>query len=109
MFAKRDLSLSLAAVLLIICMALPSIMKLAHAIHGHNHQKCTENIALHLHEAGFDCEFQKFKLTQQFYAPLQEFRIFQNTSINERNYNYYFFLSSYQKLHFSLRGPPSVS
>lgn len=109
MAIKRDLYLSLASFTLIAFMALPNIMKLAHAVHGHKNQKCVENIAVHIHEAEFDCEFQKFKLTQQFYPPIVNFEVYSPIGQFSVNSNYYSFLSSFQKLHVSLRGPPNIS
>jgi len=109
MAVKKDLYLSLASFLLIACMALPSIMKLSHAIHEHQSQSCSEDITLHFHEAEFDCEFQKFKLSQQFYPAIQKFEFYSPISLYDLNSNYYSFLSTYQKLHISLRGPPNVS
>lgn len=109
MAVKKDLYLSLAAFMIIACMALPSIMKLSHAIHEHQSQSCSADISLHFHEAEFDCEFQKFKLSQQFYPPIQQYEIYSPTFWIGINSDSYSFLSTYQKLHFSLRGPPNVS
>ena len=89
-------------------MALPSVMKLSHAIHEHQNQKCSKDIAVHFHNAEFDCEFQKFKLSKQFYTDLDHFDFFIPTEIREDVSASYTFLSTYQQLHFSLRGPPSA-
>ncbi len=106
---KKDISLSFASLLLVVCMALPAVMKLSHAIHGHRNQQCNVDIALHLHEAEFDCDFQKFKLSQQFYKAPRHFEFQTPSASEEINDDYYFFLGTYQNLHFSLRGPPQFS
>ena len=106
---QGDFRLSMASMILVLCMLMPAFLNLAHAIHGHNGQTCASDIALHLHETEFDCEFQKYKLTKQFYTDLQNFDLFVLAVIRENTSVSYSFLSSYQQLHFSLRGPPSVT
>jgi hypothetical protein len=105
---KKDIYLTLASFLLIVCMALPSIMKLSHAIHGHQSQKCSEDISLHIHKAEFDCEFQKFKLSKQLYTELSHFEVLEFTAIRTNPSEPYSFLISYEQLPFSLRGPPDT-
>jgi len=90
-------------------MAIPSAVKLSHAIHDHMEQHCNENIPLHFHEAEFDCDFQKFKLSTQFYTGFQEFDIYKTLPAKETHYDLYTFISKCQKFHFSLRGPPAIS
>jgi hypothetical protein len=52
-------------------MAMPSILKLAHALHGHKDIRCHKESRLHFHSAEFDSEFQKFnKTTVFFHQPL---------------------------------------
>lgn len=105
---KQDLNLTLASLLIIVCMALPSVVKLTHAIQDHLELQCDENIAAHFHQSEFDCEFQKLNHSQFSYPPIQDYHFYAQVAIEKANYNFYFFLQDYQKLHFSRRGPPSL-
>ncbi len=106
---QGDIRLSLASLILVLCMLMPAFLNLSHAIHGHNEQKCSSDITLHLHEAEFDCEFQKFKLTKQLYAELPNVNLFSAPFFEKRGISAYHFLSESEILPFSLRGPPYSS
>ncbi len=105
----KKILLSFTSILLIGAINLPSFVKLSHALFEHTEQTCEEQGSLHIHEAELDCDFQKFNLSSQFYPQLQDYTLHPPRIIKKENNNHYFFLSNYQKLHFSLRGPPSIS
>ena len=92
--------------LLIAALSTPYFVKLAHIFTHHKHEVCLGEKATHLHELDLDCEFYKFKLTNNFTFSFFNFDII---SIKEKQvvivsqYNY---LSEYQRLQTSLRGPP---
>jgi len=90
-------------------MALPSTMKLSHAIFDHPDRECSKDVSLHFHKSEFDCEFQQFKLSYQFYTGLQEISYPPRPQAGITYGNLYTFLNTYQRLHFSLRGPPVVA
>ena len=89
---------------------LPSVVKLSHVFTHHTHHVCDEDNSLitHFHEADFDCNFYKFKLTKQYYfnsEPLQFVSIESNFKITNSQYE---FVSNFQKLQTVLRGPPQM-
>ena len=75
----------------------------------HHHEVCKGEPETHLHNADFDCSFYKFKLSSPFTIPVLQAELVLveiNTLKTEAPYA---FLSEFQQLHFSLRGPPQIS
>ncbi len=105
---QKVLSASIAF-LLVVCINIPSVVKLTHYLIGQHLLGCQEKNALHIHKAEFDCAFQKFKLAPQVLVDLQKIEFIPFVIIHEGNHPIYVFQSNYQKLHFSLRAPPSVT
>lgn len=101
--------ISAVSLLLVLLMLTPSIVKLVHAIDEHEHFECNAIGQLHVHEVEFDCDFEKFNLSPQIYPDLvltPGFLVLDQYKIRSQHYT---FLSKFQTLHFSLRGPPSAS
>lgn len=96
------------AVLLLIAVVLPTAVKFAHIFEDHKHEVCTNLTDTHYHEVEIDCEIYKFKLSTVFsfetYAS-ELIVIDNNHSITGSQYQ---FVSEFQRLPFSLRGPPSL-
>jgi len=91
-------------------MALPTTAKLAHAISGHKERACSHNTRIHIHGAGFDCVFQKFKNTSTHYYPfLISYVLRAPRIITTHPCEQYTFVSRFSPLSFSLRAPPSLS
>jgi hypothetical protein len=86
----------------------PSSIKLLHIFEHHEHEVCIGGNTTHIHKIDLDCEFQKFQLTTHFSLPEINFEVYQPNKNAESIVSQYFFLSKYQRLHFSLRGPPSL-
>ncbi|MCM4166205.1 hypothetical protein KCTC52924_03127 [Arenibacter antarcticus] len=88
--------------------ALPASFKIVHAVFEHHNFVCKEKGKLHIHEVELECEFDKFNISH-FIFP-------EYLGVNDTNWtiktvkilNFYQFLSKYQKLHFFLRGPPTL-
>jgi hypothetical protein len=95
--------------LLLAFFCIPSIVKTVHALFEHEHFECAKVGELHLHEVELDCDFHDFNLSPQFYATLEDEQKLEVSPISNKTYTRYSFLSKYQKLHFTLRGPPSAS
>jgi len=100
---------ALVTLVLVAAMQLPVAAKIYHALYEHVDTECNDYGTLHFHKTEFECEFQKYKLATNFILPdfqktPQEFLV-----VEESNFSTYSFLSKYQKLHFSLRGPPFFS
>ncbi len=63
------------AIMLVLTVLLPSVLKLTHAFTHHKHEVCdTDNKhETHFHESDLNCDFYKFKLTKtQFFENYQE-------------------------------------
>ena len=98
------------ALVLVMVVLFPSVVKLNHAFTHHSHHVCEDDnsVTTHFHESDLDCDFYKFKLTTQFY--------FQNKLVtlasSEENFkiikSQYDFISDFQKLQTALRGPPQL-
>ena len=87
----------------------PTGVKYSHVFNHHLHEVCKGEPETHLHNADLDCSFYKFKLSSPFTIPALQFELVMpeiNTLQIEAPYA---FLSEFQQLHFSLRGPPQIS
>lgn len=104
-----DRLLSLAVAVLLACMAMPSVVKLSHAIHEHKALRCCEEARMHFHAADFDCVFHKFKLSPPFYPPLFAYESYVSNGYPVFYNTNYTFLNRYQLLPFGLRAPPFYS
>ncbi|MBM1106900.1 hypothetical protein JQC67_12180 [Aurantibacter crassamenti] len=100
---------SIVALILVAALQLPVAVKLSHALYEHVDIDCDDLKTVHLHEAEFNCEYQKFHFTTKFVITEYNTPYSIITPIEEKQFSNYFFLSKYQKLHFSLRGPPTDS
>ena len=86
----------------------PAAFKLAHVFEHHKHEICTGEDSTHIHQVDLDCEFHKFQLNTNFNISNAVFELFQIKKETSQIQSQYTFLSKYQQLHFSLRGPPSL-
>ena len=105
---KQHISIKLLALALVIAVAIPTIVKFAHIFENHKHEVCTGEKATHIHEIDMECEFYKFKLNHVFSVHFDDFvflSIEENFHIVSSQYQ---FISDYQRLPFSLRGPPQL-
>ena len=87
---------------------LPSFVKLTHVFENHKHLVCKKSQKSHFHGFDIDCEFYKFKLNPQTTLIADNF-IIANLQDNFKSItSQYHFISDYQRLSFSLRGPPCL-
>lgn len=94
--------------LLVITLLVPTAVKFSHIFLHHHHEICHGEPQTHLHKADLDCNFYKFKLSAPFTIPSITYA-FHSIEDNHQNYaGVYSFLSDFQQLHFSLRGPPQL-
>lgn len=93
---------------LVLALLAPSMVKLAHVFENHKHEVCKVPQKLHYHDYELDCEFYKFKLSPQIHVAIEnpETIDFQDTFLPI--ISQYEYISDYQRLPFSLRGPPSL-
>ncbi len=84
----------------------PLFVKLNHLFEDHKHEVCETPNKTHFHEYEIECEFYNFTINTNFYQSLLTFDIPNIDQIDELIDSQYLFISDYQKLQFSLRGPP---
>ena len=105
----KNIILSCIAILILAALSIPDIAKITHAINEHKEFSCSEKSKVHFHEAEFDCDFHKYHITTYFTPIKNNYSLFSPKIEVKQNQNYYSLLSEFQKLHFSLRGPPIYS
>jgi len=98
----------ISAVVLVFALMLPVSIKFFHIFENHLHEVCLSKDAKHIHQLEKDCEFYKFKLSNHFSIKQFEYQIPIITEETMEITSPYSFLSDYQKLHFTLRGPPQL-
>jgi hypothetical protein len=106
---KEKLIFPLCSLLLVVSIFAPYAIKISHGIYEHKEFNCISHGELHIHEVEFDCDFQKFKLTTQFYPVfIDDLSVF-SIALQGQDDERYIFLTKFQQFHFSLRGPPNIS
>jgi hypothetical protein len=105
---KQHIGFKIATLTLVLALLTPTAVKFIHVFSHHKHGICQEYKA-HLHSSDIDCSFHKFKLTTSFTIPVFSVDIFTPKHNHENTVAQYLFLSAYQHLHFSLRGPPQFN
>ncbi len=106
-FTKEHIAFKTLIMLLVVTLLVPSAVKIAHIFEHHKHEICEGGDSTHIHKVDLECEFQKFQINNNFTLSQITFAFFQlneNSKVIESQYR---FLSNYQRLHFSLRGPPA--
>jgi len=93
---------------LVCTLMFPAAFKFAHVFEHDQHEVCTGGNSTHIHKIDLDCEFHKFQLNTNFNISHNVFELFQIKKETSQIQSQYTFLSKYQHLHFSLRGPPSL-
>ncbi|RNC87346.1 MAG: hypothetical protein ED556_07625 [Winogradskyella sp.] len=98
--------LKLLSVILVFAIITPTLVKFSHGFQDHEHEVCYGESSSHLHEIDIDCEFYKFKLNTQYVDKFKKVEVLTLDNISDEINSQYNFISDYQKLQFSLRGPP---
>ena len=106
---KQHIIFRVLAILLVVLVLTPSVVKLTHIFNHshHKHEVCLGEAQAHLHTLDVDCEFHKFQLNTAFAVPENSFKLLKKQDNHQVINSQYFFISEFQALHFSLRGPPS--
>lgn len=107
-FFRTHIISKISIVVLTIALLTPSLVKFSHIFENHVHKVCENPQKSHFHEFDLDCEFYKFKLNTQFGFSANEFQFLNIIENHQPIISQYQFLSDYQRLHFSLRGPPQL-
>lgn len=96
------------AIVLVLAVILPSVVKLTHAFNHHKHEVCDEDInhTTHFHQSDLDCDFYKFKLSKiQFFECYDSKDKLEIVNIIVGTH-YYISYHNNQQLTRFLRGPP---
>ena len=88
---------------------LPSAVKSMHIFENHQHEVCYGESDAHFHTLDIDCEFYNFKINVPYTLPEKGIVLSFYPDIKNAIISEYSFLSGYQTLHFSLRGPPVIN
>lgn len=106
--SKNHIINVLCSAILIFALLAPTYAKFSHLFQGHKHELCENPQTSHFHELDTDCEFYKFKLSTQFSISFGDISFLENKILSQKIKSQYHFISDYQRLHYSLRGPPSL-
>lgn len=104
-FKYHIFSKALVLLLSVIFLA-PVFVKLNHIFEDHKHEICKTPLSNHFHEYEIDCEFYDFTFNTYFYQSLTTSELIKSNIFDKTITSQYFYISDYQKLQFSLRGPP---
>jgi hypothetical protein len=100
--------ISFLSIMVVLAVLFPSIVKMQHVFENHKHEVCKGEKQAHFHEVEFDCEFYKFNINQVFQIENNSFQLLSNIQNHQLILSQYFFISEYQQLGISLRGPPQL-
>lgn len=92
--------------ILVLTFLLPSAVKFMHIFEHHQHEVCYGEADKHFHTLDVDCEFYKFKINIPFTIPKNGTALIIYPETVTFNIIEYSFLSEFQNLHFTRRGPP---
>ncbi|WP_282136084.1 hypothetical protein [Seonamhaeicola maritimus] len=106
---KEHIAFKGIMLLLVAALFAPTAIKFAHVFAHHQHKVCVGEKSTHFHQIDLDCKFQKFNLHQNATFTTFSFDAFTEKEIQPKIESQYKFLSKYQRLHFSLRGPPAIN
>lgn len=86
----------------------PSAIDLAHVFSGHKHEFCNHYAESHFHEKNIDCELFDFQKNSFSFPPLFTWTPQEPEVSLHPVKGAYLHISTFQKLHFSLRAPPAL-
>ncbi|UBZ06420.1 hypothetical protein LDL76_13765 [Salegentibacter mishustinae] len=101
---KHIFAISLGVLLL-----LPAVISFSHIFSGHGHELCYNYADEHFHASSIDCELHSFHKNPALVANFINFEPFVEKQVKKQFFDFYQFLSDYQKLPFQLRGPPATA
>ena len=107
-FLKEHIIFKILTFTLAWAILIPTAVKFTHAFNHYKHEVCLGEKTAHIHKLDLDCKFYEFKLTKNYLLGHFSFIVFESKKSPLKRVSPYIFLSSYQNLHFSLRGPPSL-
>ena len=106
---KEHIVFKLFAFCLAIVLFVPVTVKLIHVFEHHKHIVCNGDNSTHIHQVDVDCYFHDFHLNNNFLSPENTIELFVENCNLPEIISQYHFISDYQRLQFSLRGPPQIN
>lgn len=92
--------------MLSLTLLVPSVVKVFHVFENHKHEVCISYDLEHFHQFDIDCDFYKFKVSNDAYISIQYSQIDAHLKIQQILGFYNNPVIHRQQLSFSLRGPP---
>jgi len=105
---KEHITFKLITLLIAVVFLVPSAVKFLHIFSHHTHEVCKGYQTTHIHKVDIDCDFYKFQLNKNFTHTFFNIDLFLEKNEPQQIVSQYHFLSKYQRLQTSLRGPPSL-
>ena len=105
---KKHIIFKTITVLLTVSLLVPTAVKFTHLFAHHKHDICLGESSTHLHEINTDCNFYKFKLSNSYTFTFFNIELISPEEITLEIVSQYQFLTEFQRLQTSLRGPPSL-
>jgi hypothetical protein len=105
-FLKQHSAFKVAILIIVAILLTPTAVKFNHVFSHHQHEVCKGEFTTHIHAFDSDCDFYKFKLTNPFTFFNYDVAFKIVLQKHQNNITHYSFLTSYQALHFTQRGPP---
>ncbi len=106
---RQHIAFKLLTVFIIVIFLTPTAVKFIHIFNHHTHKVCNDETSTHIHQVDLDCVFLKFHLSKNFTTSSFEANLFCEKQTLHLIVLNYIFLSDFQQLHFSLRGPPQIN
>lgn len=106
---KEHITFKLFALLTVALLLTPTAIKFAHIFNHHTHKVCLGEASTHIHQVDLDCDFFKFKTNKNFTFTTFPLNLLTEKEQQLEIVSQYLFLSEYQRLHISLRGPPQIN
>ncbi|MFV0541571.1 MAG: hypothetical protein ACK5MZ_10120 [Aestuariibaculum sp.] len=106
---KQHILFKLLSILLVFALLLPIAAKFAHIFANHEHDICKGEVHTHLHELNVECDIYKYKLTTNYTPTFFCYNLYAPLEYTGAIMSQYQFLSEFQRLQTSLRGPPVLT
>lgn len=105
---KKHIVFKIITLIIAVVFLVPSAIKFSHVFTHHTHEVCKGELTSHIHKVDIDCDFYKFQLNKNFTYLLFNVDLFLENNEPQQIVSQYHFLSKYQRLQTSLRGPPAL-
>ncbi|NRD23484.1 hypothetical protein HNV10_09555 [Winogradskyella litoriviva] len=105
------LTFKVLAITLVLAVLLPTAVKFNHVFSHHTHKVCKNDNSTdtHFHVSDFDCDFYKFKLSNNLFLVINSYEITTKKLASFQPSSYYISSNNYQQQTRFVRGPPTLS